>query len=180
MGAILEKLKALFSGPTIDVVLVGLENCGKTTLLNQLSMGEAFPTAPTIGLNVKQVKKGGVNMKVWDMGGQIQYRPEWSRYARGADAIIFMVDVGKKDALSISKQELHALLEDQGLNGIPMLVVGNKIDVKPHLNQEDIITGLNLDYIATSPWAVTMVSALNGTNISDVIDWLIKRSKSKK
>jgi len=34
-----------------------------------LSLGEASVTAPTIGLNVKQFKKGGVKMKMWDIGG---------------------------------------------------------------------------------------------------------------
>ena len=53
MGAFLDKLKELFSGPKIEIALVGLENSGKTTLLNRLSMGEPLPTIPTIGLNVK-------------------------------------------------------------------------------------------------------------------------------
>ena len=34
-------------------------------------MGEASFTAPTIGLNVKSTKKGGVNFKLWDIGGQV-------------------------------------------------------------------------------------------------------------
>ena len=92
MGALLDKLKQLFSGRKLEIVLIGLENSGKTTLLNQLSMGEALPTAPTIGLNVKQVKKGGVTMKMWDLGGQSQYRPEWGRYSKGCNAIIFLLD----------------------------------------------------------------------------------------
>ena len=92
MGGILEKLKELFSGSKLEVVLIGLENSGKTTLLNQMSMGEALPTAPTIGLNVKMFKKGGVSMKVWDIAGQAQYRPEWRVYTKGSNCIIFLVD----------------------------------------------------------------------------------------
>ena len=46
---------------------------GKTTLLNVMAMGTAVETVPTIGLNVKMVKRGGVNMKCWDIGGQKQY-----------------------------------------------------------------------------------------------------------
>jgi len=46
---------------------------GKTTLLNVMSGGASVETVPTIGLNVKMVKKGGVNMKCWDIGGQKQY-----------------------------------------------------------------------------------------------------------
>lgn len=121
-------------------------------------MGEPLPTAPTIGLNVKQFKKGGVKMKVWDIGGQVQYRSEWGTYTKGCDCIIYLVDAGnvfnlswkslstnlilhKPDCLSISKKELHLLLEDTELNGIPILVIGNKIDIKPHLTESEIITG---------------------------------------
>jgi len=179
MGGLLDKLKQLFSGSKLEVVLIGLENSGKTTLLNQLCMGEALPTAPTIGLNVKQVKKGGVTMKMWDLGGQAQYRPEWGRYTKGCDAIIFLLDASNKETISTSKKELHLLLEDKELNQIPLLIVGNKIDIKPHLSESEIITGLNLDYIINNPWAVVMLSALQGLNISEVVDWLVKRSKSK-
>ena len=31
-------------------------------------------------------------MKIWDIGGQVQYRPEWGNYAQGCDALIFVVD----------------------------------------------------------------------------------------
>lgn len=92
MGNLFQKLKELFSSHKMEIVLIGIENSGKTTLLNQLTQGEPKVTAPTIGLNIKQVKKGNINMKVWDIGGQVQYRCEWNRYTKEADAIIFMVD----------------------------------------------------------------------------------------
>ncbi len=31
-------------------------------------------------------------MKIWDIGGQFQYRQNWIDYAKMADVIIFMVD----------------------------------------------------------------------------------------
>ncbi len=38
------------------------------------------------------IKRGGVQMKCWDIGGQAQYRGEWGRYTRGSDVIIYVVD----------------------------------------------------------------------------------------
>jgi len=32
-------------------------------------------------------------MKVWDIGGQVQFRREWGKYAKGCDVILFMIDV---------------------------------------------------------------------------------------
>lgn len=59
---------------------------------NVLAYGRPVETCPTIGLSVKEIKKGGVSMKCWDVGGQQQYRAEWGRYTRGCDVIIFVVD----------------------------------------------------------------------------------------
>lgn len=68
MGSILAKLRNLFSRK-LELVIIGLENAGKTTLLNQLVQGEPLMTVPTIGLNVRSMRRGNVNMKVWDLGG---------------------------------------------------------------------------------------------------------------
>ena len=52
------------------VLMVGLDNAGKTTLLYKLKLGEVVSTAPTIGFNVESVLHNNVNLTVWDIGGQ--------------------------------------------------------------------------------------------------------------
>ncbi len=49
------------------------------------------------------------------------------------------MDSSNKDCIGISKRELHTLLEDKDLNNIPILVLGNKIDINPHLNEKEIM-----------------------------------------
>ena len=53
MGAVLNKLLARLFTKELELVVVGLEDSGKTTFLNQLTSGEYKSTFPTIGLNVK-------------------------------------------------------------------------------------------------------------------------------
>ena len=48
------------------------------------------------------------------------------------------------------------------------------------MSEKEVIEGLNLDYINTNPWALTMISALKGNNIPEVVDWLVKKSKEIK
>jgi GTPase SAR1 family protein len=43
---------------------------------------------PTVAFNLRQVRKGNVTMKVWDVAGQPKFRGMWDRYCRGADAIV--------------------------------------------------------------------------------------------
>ena len=180
MGAIFTKLLDAFYNKKLEVVLVGLENSGKTTLLNVLAAGRPVETCPTIGLNVKLVRKGGVQMKCWDIGGQAQYRSEWGRYTRGCDVIIYVVDANALDSIPLARKELHRLLEDRELATTPLLVIANKIDLDPHISEPDLIRELNLDYITENPWIVIPVSALKVINIGQVLSWLIKQGSANK
>ena len=57
MGGIFSKLYEYLFSKKLEICLIGLENTGKTTFVNVL-MGIHKQNLPTIGLNVKQVKKG--------------------------------------------------------------------------------------------------------------------------
>ncbi|CAN0098697.1 unnamed protein product [Discosporangium mesarthrocarpum] len=100
MGAVIQRMLRSFYAKQLEVVLIGLENSGKTTLMNVLANGQPVDTVPTIGLNVKMIKRGGVQMKCWDIGGQAQYRSEWGRYTRGCDVIIYVVDASAEEQVS--------------------------------------------------------------------------------
>ena len=229
MGGWLSSLFSAFYSRQLEVVLVGLENSGKTTLLNVLATGTSAETVPTIGLNVKVVKKGKVTMKCWDIGGQQQYRSEWGRYTRGCDVIMFVVDAYNVERIADARRELHRLLEDRcvvvscaasccfrpaarargpsrgtpfpiaralrrclsltssflslgwlgssELASTPVLVLANKIDLKPHISEHDLIRELNLEYCCDNPWLVIPCSALQQVNIDQVVDWLVHQGK---
>lgn len=141
MGEILSKLYSALWAKNMELVVIGLENSGKSTLVSQLCNGEVQNCGPTIGVDIKNVKKGGLNMKVWDLGGQAQYRTEWGKFLRGADAIIFVMDASNKESTSVAKRELHSTLDDPAVNSIPLLIVGNKTDLKGHMSEKEIIEG---------------------------------------
>lgn len=200
MGNYLYRL--LFSRK-LEVVIVGLGNSGKTTLLHVLADGIPIEhTVPTVGLNVRMIKKGGVQMKCWDLAGGEQYRNEWGRFTKGCDVIIFVVDANAIHLLPDAKKELHRLLEDKELAKTAVLVVSNKIDLEPHASEPLLIRGnliyyyfsyeiynfeilsifiiflleLNLDYIVDNPWMIIPCSALKTVNIDAIIQWLIKEA----
>jgi ADP-ribosylation factor-like protein 8 len=47
----------------------------------------------------------------------------WERYCRGVNAIIFVVNRYDWDALPTAREELHLLMENESLRGIPLLVL---------------------------------------------------------
>nr|GMC52818.1 ADP-ribosylation factor-like protein 8A [Ipomoea batatas] len=134
---------------------------------------------PTVGFNMRKVTKGNVTIKLWDLGGQPRFRSMWERYCRAVSAIVYVVDAADHDNLSISKSELHDLLSKPSLSGIPLLVLGNKIDKSGALSKQALTDQMGLISITDREVCCFMISCKNSTNIDSVIDWLVKHSKSK-
>lgn len=63
---------SLFFKKEMELSLIGLQNAGKTSLVNVLTTG-AFheDMIPTVGFNMRKVTKGAVTIKLWDLGGQV-------------------------------------------------------------------------------------------------------------
>lgn len=63
---------SLFFMKEMELSLIGLQNAGKTSLVNVLTTG-AFheDMIPTVGFNMRKVTKGAVTIKLWDLGGQV-------------------------------------------------------------------------------------------------------------
>jgi len=131
---------------------------------------------PTVAFNKKEVKKGHVSIKCWDLGGQPRFRSMWERYCRGVNAIIFVVDAADKDAIPVAKEELHALLSKPTLDGIPLLVLGNKSDLPNKLSVDELIDQLDLKSVVHREISCYGISAKEETNLEAVLQWLVARS----
>lgn len=46
------------------ILMLGLDNAGKTTVLYKLKLGEVITTVPTIGFNVESVSFKNINFQV--------------------------------------------------------------------------------------------------------------------
>lgn len=55
------------------------------------------------------------------------------------NAIVFMVDAADEEKLEAARNELMQLLEKPQLEGIPVLVLGNKKDLPNALDEREII-----------------------------------------
>jgi len=161
----------------MDITMIGLQNAGKTSLLRVLAGGEfTIDSIPTVGFNMKRVQKGHVTLKCWDLGGQPRFRSMWERYCRGVNAIVFIVDSADREALPVAKEELHILLEKPAMEGIPLLVLGNKSDLRGHLTVDDLIDALELKRVTHREVSCYGISAKEETNLDAVLQWLIARS----
>ena len=51
------------------ILLLGLDNAGKTSILFQMRDKEFKETVPTVGLNIENILYKRYNMTLWDVGG---------------------------------------------------------------------------------------------------------------
>ncbi|KAF9360560.1 ADP-ribosylation factor-like protein 8B [Mortierella sp. NVP85] len=178
--AALDWLRSLFFKTEMELTLVGLQNSGKTTLVNVIASGQfSEDMIPTVGFNMRKVTKGSVTMKLWDIGGQPRFRSMWERYCRGVNAIVFVIDAADHEKLEPAKSELKMLLDKPQLANIPVLVLGNKNDLPGALTVDQIIEVMDLKQIASREVSCYSISAKNQVNIDVTLQWLIKKGKGK-
>ena len=175
MGQVLTKLQWLWDSFHRDtgVLILGLDNAGKTATLYALHLGEPMPyTVPTIGFNVEAIKVGNLDIKMWDIGGQDRFRALWPHYFEQTDGIAFVVDSSDCDRFEQVRAELHALMSHKDLVGKPFLILANKQDLPMATRKTELISLLQLETVKSSDWHVVECSATKNDRAKIGFQWL--------
>ncbi|KAG2495684.1 hypothetical protein HYH03_006284 [Edaphochlamys debaryana] len=180
MGLWISKLWSLFGDQEARILVLGLDNAGKTTILYRLQVGEVVSTIPTIGFNVETVTYKNIKFQVWDLGGQTSIRPYWRCYFPCTQAIIYVVDSTDTDRIGISRDEFKALLDEEELRDSLILVFANKQDLPNALSDAQIAEGLGLHDIKNRDWAIFKTSAVKGEGLFEGLDWLSNTLKTRR
>ena len=131
------------------VLLLGLDNAGKTSILFQLRDKEFKETVPTVGLNIEHIIYKRHSLTMWDVGGQATKL--WKHYFDHIDGIIFVIDSTDEEKLLFARDELQKIMRDESLKGTPILMFYNKADVEEKRKaKEELNTRLEIDFISTS------------------------------
>uniref|UniRef100_UPI0037E86BB0 ADP-ribosylation factor-like protein 11 n=1 Tax=Semicossyphus pulcher TaxID=241346 RepID=UPI0037E86BB0 len=163
-----------------QVILMGLDSAGKSTLLARLLTGQVMETSPTIGFNVGTLdldKK--ISLTVWDVGGQKSMRPNWRYYLDDCRALVFVVDSTDRTRMPEAQKALKKVLADEKLRGIPLMVLANKKDLPDSMTIREISNQLDLPAHSERLWEVQACSALKGLGLQQAfisVHKLIKKS----
>jgi len=180
MGVLMSTIYArLFGSKEVRMLILGLDNAGKTTILYRLQVDEIVQTIPTIGFNVETVQYKNVKFQVWDLGGQTSIRPYWRCYYPNTNAIIYVVDSADKERVKDARSELQLMLEEEELKGVALLVFANKQDLKGSMSATEVSEELRLTTIRNRQWSIFQTSALKGSGINEGLDWLVTVITSK-
>ncbi|KAL7750434.1 ADP-ribosylation factor protein 3 [Sorochytrium milnesiophthora] len=180
--ALLRKLRR--SDKEVRILLLGLDNAGKTTILKQLNSEDIAEVSPTTGFNVKSVSAHGFKMNVWDIGGQKVIRPYWKNYFESTDVLIYVIDSSDKRRLEETYDathglELNQLLEEEKLAKVPVLVFANKQDLANALPADEIATALNLHALRDRAWQIQACSGKSGDGLQEGMEWACKSAGAK-
>jgi GTP-binding protein SAR1 len=120
-----------FETKTGNLLLIGLDNAGKTTLLNKLITGAIHLYTPTLRPLSSTITIGGVKLSVTDVGGHEGVRHLWSTHTAGVDGVVFVVDSADSKRWPEARDELQALLRllARQHQELPVAVIGNKTDL---------------------------------------------------
>ncbi|KAL2164404.1 hypothetical protein VTH06DRAFT_3620 [Thermothelomyces fergusii] len=186
-----------------SVLLLGLDNAGKTTFHEQVKAifspdgaRANVKTVPTVGQNVSTIVLPDMYLKLWDVGGQLSLRRLWQSYYASCHAIVFVIDstdIGdgslEHDAsgrLEECRLVLEDVLQNSEAEGVPLLILANKQDREDCVEVVRIKEGLVKRVFEGDKAGgirdsrVLPVSALTGTGVREAVDWVRSRVKWNK
>lgn len=176
MGILLSKLLAYLYDKERKVIIVGLDNAGKTTILYQFLMNEVVHTSPTIGSNVEEIVCKNVRFFMWDIGGQESLRSSWQTYYANTHFVLLVIDSTDRERLAMSHQELNLMLDHDDLKKSNILVLANKQDVRGCMTAAEISKTLKLHDIKDHNWHIQSCCALTGEGLNAGLQWMLTQS----
>lgn len=174
MGFILSKILEFFtkSRNNFKIIILGMQNAGKTTILYRLSLGQLVKTTPTIGSNVEELTYNNVKFQAWDLGGQESTRSVWDVYYMNTDAIVYVIDSIDDEYYEESKTQFHKMLNNPALKNATILIFANKQDLPGAKTVNKLIEDYGFDKIKSHIWHIQSCSALKGEGLVTGIKWL--------
>ncbi|NWW45803.1 ARL4A protein, partial [Pedionomus torquatus] len=159
---------SLPSFSSFHIVILGLDSAGKTTVLYRLQFNEFVNTVPTKGFNTEKIKE--------------KLRPLWKSYTRCTDGIVFVVDSVDVERMEEAKTELHKITRISENQGVPVLIIANKQDLRNSLSLSEIEKMLAMSELSSStPWHLQPTCAIIGDGLKEGLeklhDMIIKRRK---
>ncbi|KAJ5078401.1 adp-ribosylation factor-like protein [Anaeramoeba ignava] len=161
------------------LLMLGLDNAGKTTIIKKF-LGEDISTiSPTLGFNIETIEHKDYKLVFWDVGGQKTLRSYWKNYYEKTDGLIWVVDSADKRRIKDCRKELKKLLVEEKLAGASLLIFANKQDIDGSLSKLEIAKLLKIHKINGRHCEIIGCSAYNGLGLLEGIDWIVDDISSR-
>lgn len=170
MGCGSSKMQPTSKGKKL--LMIGLEQSGKTTLLYQVTKNKKVSAIPTVGHNSEHFSFKGASYQLYDFSGKDTNFTGVKDYIDSASAIIYVVDGADRLSLTASKSHFLKTIFQEKLLGLPVLILLNKCDQPNCMEVDEVKKEFDLNAITNIFWHVQRVSALTKEGITEAFTWL--------
>lgn len=177
----------LFNKGNYFVLILGLDNSGKTTFLEHARCNfnknykhiDLNRIASTVGLNVGKIDTNGVILNFWDLGGQKELQLLWDKYFLESHGLIWVVDSSDRGRLNESVEAFNNIIKNELLHNLPLLFVLNKQDIPNAMRPDEVVSAFrsSLDLIGDRRFLAIPTSALKGSGLNESIGWIGEQVK---
>ncbi|XP_010340115.1 putative ADP-ribosylation factor-like protein 5C [Saimiri boliviensis] len=117
MRQLIAKLMSILGNREHEVIIVGLDNAGKTTILYRFLTNEVVHACPTAGSNVEEIIPRKTHFLMWDLAGQEALHSTGITYYSNTEFSIFVIDSTDRNWLLIAREELRKMLAHKASAG---------------------------------------------------------------
>ncbi|NHJ49347.1 MAG: GTP-binding protein [Asgard group archaeon] len=160
----------------MNITICGLDGAGKTTIVKYLDSGRFVDTSPTLGINHETLQLPKLQLNIFDLGGQTDFRGMWHEVNEKSDGVVFVVDRSNLMRLEEAKGVFKNIVETQVHEDVTILILLHKSDLEEGITRADFIHEFELTTLGYN-WACFETSAINGANIYDSFKWFIDQLK---
>ncbi len=184
------QLEYPYENEFIKVFLFGIDEVGKTSLIHRIKTGNFSDNyfTPTRKFNIEYIQEDDGLIAYWDMPGQTIFRKKWLLGMQDSNLLIYMIDIANQLRFKEAKKELWNILNRFDLLGIPILIIGNKMDL---INEDidiqqikslkdEICSFFELDKLNDRDWNLLFTSVKLNYNIDKISNNIFQLITSKK
>ena len=170
------------SGLFTKVFLFGIDEVGKSSFTRRIKTGKFNDNyfTPSKRFNIEYIQKQDGLLSIWDSPGQSTFREKWLLGLQDSNIIIYIIDVASQLRFDESKTEFWKIYNEHDLKDIPLLILGNKIDLINHNNsnndeqlkrtEKEIIDFFEFDSLQHNNWKFVFTSVKTSYNIEKVLN----------
>lgn len=166
-----------------QILVLGRYAVGKTSIINRINTNSFDSNIrPTLGIQAMKLVLENYKIHAYDVGGQNKIQDIWLKYSRIPDAIFYVIDVTsnneqKKEEKEFFDKIIERFFGPKSITSkenkkIPVLIIGNKIDLNPNCKKAEIESLLKPSKYNIC-YKIGLTSALKNIGIMRNFRWII-------
>ena len=154
------------------LLILGLDDSGKTTLLGLLKTGKIWCFRPGCK-NKEEFKLENIRFTSYDLP-ENEWRKNFEMYIAKVDGILFLVDCADATLFPRVKEVIKELFEVPELMKVPFAIMGNKIDKSFAVSEDELREELQFEEFCKDKRKVElfMCSVCKRLGYLEPIEWI--------